>query len=75
MMSNEYNGHAMLTAKLCNTLYYLSSALRVKHCGRLVQNDNFRLHSNNACYCHSLLLSAGEKMRCVKSVFIHTHHL
>ena len=50
---------------------YLFSALRVKHCGRLVHYYTSWPHCDYACYRNSLLLTAGKLMRSVVAVLVH----
>ena len=71
----DKNDSNTLSIKLLDRFHYLCPALWVEHCCRLIKEYAVRSHSNNACYCDSLLLSSRKLVRCVHSVLIHTNCL
>jgi hypothetical protein len=70
-MSDENYRHTLLFIETQDCIDNLLPALRVKHCGRLVENHTFGPHCKNTRYCDSLLLTAGKTVRLSLTVLIH----
>ena len=73
-VGNQNNGDSPHFVKCCNLIQDIIPALRVKTSSRLIQYQNLRVHGQNACNGHSLLLSSGKfKWRFGKILFFDTH--
>ena len=75
MVGYQNDGYALFAAQLRHGVNNLAPTLGVEHSGRLVEHYNLRLHGDNARYRNTLLLTAGQKMRCMKSEFVHIDRL
>ena len=62
---------AEFAVQLTDNIHDLTAALRVEHGGRLIEYNAARHHGDNACDCDSLLLSAGQTVRRLCTVFVH----
>ena len=71
MVGDENHGHAPAAAERKDSVHHLAPPLGVEHGGRLIKNDDLRLHGDDARDGHALLLSAGEQVRGVLAVLIH----
>ena len=71
MVGDKDNGDAEFAVQLTDNIHDLAAALRVEHGGRLIEYNAARHHGDNACDCDSLLLSAGQTVRRLCTVFVH----
>ena len=71
VVGDKDNGDAEFTVQLTDNIHDLTAALRVEHGGRLIEYNAARHHGDNACDCDSLLLSAGQTVRRLCTVFVH----
>ena len=56
-MRNQHNGNPTDFVKFCDLIKDLISSLRIKTCGRLIQNQDLWVHCKYTCNGHSLLLT------------------
>ena len=75
VMGNQDNRDAALPVKAVDGIKHLAASLRIKHGGRLVENDAFRLHGDDPGDGDALFLAAGQLMRRVLTVFQHPNSL
>ena len=73
IMRNQNYGNAVIPVQHPNGFHHFHAPLRVKHCRRLVQDDTRRTHGNDAGNGDTLFLSAGQLIRCVHPIFIHSN--
>ena len=71
VVGDKDNGDAEFAVQLTDNIHDLTAALRVEHGGRLIEYNAARHHGDNACDCDSLLLSTGQTVRRLCTVFVH----
>ena len=72
-MRNENHRNAFFFIQTLNRFHNISSADRIKHCRRLIQNNTVRLHRQHACNGNSLFLPTGKLGRRISRKFLHSH--
>ena len=61
--------------ELAQEFHHCLAVFRVQVSGRLVSHQNQRIAHQRPCYCHALLLTAGELRRVVPHAVRHSHAL
>ena len=72
MVGDKDDGDAEFAVELTDNVHDLAAALRVEHGGRLIEHNAARHHGDNARDGDALLLSAGQTVRRLRAVFVHT---